>query len=67
MRVIFTKKDPRAGMEVELEERQAQAFIDGGWAERVDAAPGNKAEPKPQNKAEPAAPDNKAKTAKAKK
>lgn len=64
MKIRFSKKDPRAGVEVELDDFRAQELIDAGSAERIDA----KAIPSaPENKAIHAAPENKAAKTKAKK
>ena len=61
MKIRFKKTDPRAGMEIEMDEYRAKQLIEAGSAEAVG---GTKAEVAPENKAEAAAPENKAAPAK---
>ena len=51
MLIEFTKKDPRAGMQVALEDNVAQRLIDAGSAKAVTGA---KADAEPVADAEPA-------------
>ena len=54
MRIRYLKGDPRAGMEVVVDNHLGQRQVDRGSAEEVkrETEPANKAEPAPQNKAE---------------
>lgn len=52
MKIKFSKKDPRAGMVVEMEGDRAQGLIDAGAAERVsDSTKTAPAEPSEEVKA----------------